>query len=60
MAQQYGEISDRLAEFIAAQHVFFVATAAREGRVNISPKGWTAFVSSAQSGRLAERHRQRQ
>ena len=39
MAQQYGEISDRLAEFIAAQHVFFVATAAREGRVNVSPKG---------------------
>ena len=39
MTQQYGEISDRLAEFIAAQHVFFVATAAREGRVNVSPKG---------------------
>src|ERR1700722_17170713 len=39
MAQQYGEISNRLAEFIAAQHVFFVATAAREGRVNVSPKG---------------------
>src|ERR1700742_1775718 len=39
MAQQYGEISDRLADFIAAQHVFFVATAAREGRGNVSPKG---------------------
>jgi hypothetical protein len=39
MAQQYGEVSDRLAEFIAAQHVFFVATAACEGRVNVSPKG---------------------
>jgi hypothetical protein len=39
MAQQYGAISNRLAEFIAAQHVFFVATAAREGRVNVSPKG---------------------
>jgi hypothetical protein len=37
--QQYDEISDRLAEFIAAQHVFFVATAARGGRVNVSPKG---------------------
>ncbi|MBV9792501.1 MAG: pyridoxamine 5'-phosphate oxidase family protein [Actinobacteria bacterium] len=39
MAQQYEEISDRLARFIAAQHVFFVATAARGGRVNVSPKG---------------------
>src|ERR1700744_2245949 len=43
MAQQYGEISDRLADFIAAQHVFFVATAAREGRVNVSPKGLDAL-----------------
>jgi hypothetical protein len=39
MAQQYEEISDRLAEFIAEQHLFFVATAARGGRVNVSPKG---------------------
>jgi predicted pyridoxine 5'-phosphate oxidase superfamily flavin-nucleotide-binding protein len=43
MAQQYDQISDRLAEFIAAQHVFFVATAAGEGRVNISPKGLEAL-----------------
>lgn len=27
MAQQYSEISDRLAGFIADQHMFFVATA---------------------------------
>lgn len=39
MAQQYDGISDRLAEFIAAQHVFFVGTAAPDGRVNVSPKG---------------------
>ena len=39
MAQQYDGIIDRLAEFIAAQHVFFVGTAARDGRVNVSPKG---------------------
>lgn len=39
MAQQYDEISDRLAKFIADQHMFFVATAARGGRVNVSPKG---------------------
>ena len=39
MAQQYDEISARLAEFIANQHIFFVGTAARDGRVNVSPKG---------------------
>jgi hypothetical protein len=39
VAQQYDGINDRLAEFIAAQHVFFVGTAARDGRVNVSPKG---------------------
>ena len=39
MTQQYGEISDRLAEFIAAQHVFFVATAAPMRPPRIS---WTS------------------
>jgi len=39
VAQQFDEISDRHAEFIAAQHIFFVGTAARDGRVNVSPKG---------------------
>jgi hypothetical protein len=39
MAQQYQEISERLAAFIGKQHIFFVATAARDGRVNVSPKG---------------------
>jgi hypothetical protein len=43
MAQQYGELSERLAKFIAAQHMFFVATAAHDGRVNISPKGLDAL-----------------
>jgi hypothetical protein len=43
MAQQYDEISDRLAKFITAQHMFFVATAARDGRVNVSPKGLDAL-----------------
>jgi len=37
--QQYSEISDRLRRFIEAQQLFFVATAARGGRVNVSPKG---------------------
>lgn len=39
MAQKYQEISDRLKSFIENQKIFFVATAAADGRVNVSPKG---------------------
>lgn len=39
MASQFEQIPQRLAQFIAQQHIFFVATAARDGRVNVSPKG---------------------
>ncbi|CAN5767449.1 pyridoxamine 5'-phosphate oxidase family protein [soil metagenome] len=39
MAKQYARISDPLARFIDAQKMFFVATAAPTGRVNLSPKG---------------------
>jgi len=39
MAEQYDALSPDLAEWIGQQHVFFVATAAREGRINLSPKG---------------------
>jgi hypothetical protein len=42
----YEQLSDRHLEFIAAQRVFFVATAplAPEGHVNLSPKGYDSFV----------------
>ena len=39
MAKQFDSISDKLTEFIQGQHIFFVATATEEGRVNLSPKG---------------------
>ena len=39
MAARYAELDDRLQRFIAAQRVFFVATAAAGGRINLSPKG---------------------
>lgn len=39
MAQQFETLTPRLTAFIAAQPMFFVATAARDGRVNVSPKG---------------------
>ena len=41
MGKIYPEITPRLREFIAAQHMFFVATApvGGEGHVNVSPKG---------------------
>jgi len=41
MGKIYDGIDERLAQFIAAQHVFFVGTAplAAGGHVNVSPKG---------------------
>ena len=33
------KLNKTLREFIERQHIFFVATAGREGRVNVSPKG---------------------
>jgi hypothetical protein len=45
MAKVYEEIDETLAAFIAAQKMFFVATAplSPEGHVNVSPKGYDAF-----------------
>ncbi|MBT3365946.1 MAG: pyridoxamine 5'-phosphate oxidase family protein [Nitrospina sp.] len=39
MAKFYTELDNKLQEFIAGQKIFFVGTAASEGRVNVSPKG---------------------
>lgn len=39
MAQQHDQITPRVRAFINRQHLFFVGTAARDGRVNVSPKG---------------------
>lgn len=39
MAKQFPAIDPHLQKFIQAQPMFFVATAAPEGRVNMSPKG---------------------
>jgi hypothetical protein len=43
MGKQYSEINPELKEFIIKQKIFFVGTAADEGRVNISPKGMDTF-----------------
>ena len=39
MGKQFSEISESLKQFITDQKIFFVGTAATEGRVNVSPKG---------------------
>lgn len=39
MARFYPELDDSHRKFIAAQHVFFTATAPLHGRINLSPKG---------------------
>ena len=39
----FDHVDDKHAAFIAAQSVFFVATAAPDARINLSPKGMDAF-----------------
>lgn len=39
MGKKFDKITPELQEFIADQKVFFVGTAMREGRINVSPKG---------------------
>jgi hypothetical protein len=39
MASFHEALDESLCEFIQSQHVFFVATAPQEGRINLSPKG---------------------
>ena len=43
MAKFYDRITPELQNFIEAQHIFFVATAPHNGRVNLSPKGMDAL-----------------
>ena len=43
MAEFFDHIPEKLARFIAAQPIFFTATATAEGRINLSPKGLDCF-----------------
>lgn len=43
MAKFYAALTAHLRTFIAQQHMFFAATAAAEGRINLSPKGLESF-----------------
>ena len=45
MGTAHTELNDDLRQFIAQQHMFFVATAplAAEGLINLSPKGLDSF-----------------
>lgn len=43
MSEFFDHITEKQAEFIARQPVFFVATAAADARINLSPKGMDSF-----------------
>ena len=43
MGKFYTEITPELKDFIAGQQMFFTATAAATGRINVSPKGIDTF-----------------
>lgn len=55
MAKVYDGINERLREFIAAQPMFFVATAPTDpqGHVNLSPKGMTGTFAVLDEHRVA-------
>ncbi len=53
MAQHHNEISDKIRGFIEEQPMFFVATAAGEGRVNLSPKGLDGTFTVLSPNRVA-------
>ncbi len=43
MAEFFEALNDKHVEMIGKQPVFFTATAAADGRINLSPKGYDAF-----------------
>lgn len=43
MSKKLESLTEELQQFIAAQKIFFVGTAMKEGRVNVSPKGMDSF-----------------
>lgn len=43
MSEFFTVLTDKQRDFIAKQPVFFVATAAADGRINLSPKGMDSF-----------------
>ena len=43
MAKQYKYINEKLQQFIKQQKIFFIGTAASDGRVNVSPKGMNSL-----------------
>ncbi len=43
MAKFFDALDDKLTEFIAKQKLYFVATAAQNGRINLSPKGYDSL-----------------
>ncbi|MGZ5791832.1 MAG: pyridoxamine 5'-phosphate oxidase family protein, partial [Croceibacterium sp.] len=43
MAEFFDELNERHLAMIRQQPVFFVATAAQDARINLSPKGYDVF-----------------
>ncbi|MCG8414843.1 MAG: pyridoxamine 5'-phosphate oxidase family protein [Pseudomonadales bacterium] len=43
MGSRYESLRDDLFDFIKEQKIFFVGTAANDGTINVSPKGWDSL-----------------
>jgi len=44
LGKKFPELEDKQIEFINQQHMFFVATATGDSRINLSPKGMDSFI----------------
>src|SRR3546814_12655116 len=53
MAEFFDALTDKHIAFIEAQPVFFTATAAAEGRINLSPKGYADSFKILSERRVA-------
>ena len=52
MSKFFDRITPELHDFITSQHLFFVATAASNGRINLSPKGLSNTLKILDANRL--------
>ena len=52
MAKFQDKLNDKLIEFINKQKMFFVATAPKEGKINISPKGFDETIKIVDESKI--------
>lgn len=60
MAKQFDRLTPEHQDFIAKQRVFFTASAAADGPINLAERSWRVPHSGAGSRLLSQSYRQRE